>query len=297
MQTMDVDAPSTGERRLVAGVREQIDPTTAVFVEDVSATDVNGLRLSRAVGVSQRLGDALMVTGRYERGAQSALGATPDVARDAGGLTVAWDTERVKLFGRGELRAESSPVPLAQWVAAGGGEVKLHRDVSASARILFSHCTRAGGLESRLWDASASLAWRAAVGAVVARYTYQQEFRAGIERRLHLVSVLPSIQVSERFALGAGGHLAVSPNQTVVSASLRPAVRLIAGLEVAVEGVVRSKAPGGDALSSLRGEAGYRFDNRFYVGAGYTAFGFTGTGVQGGPLPSERLYLRTEVAY
>ncbi|MEW5740418.1 MAG: hypothetical protein AB1938_15925 [Myxococcota bacterium] len=297
VQAMDVDAPSTGERRLVAGVREQLDPATAVFVEDVSATDVNGLRLSRAVGVSQRLGDALTITARYEHGARSTVGATPDVARDAGGLTVGWDTERLKLFGRGEVRAEQSPVPLTQWVATGGGEVKLHRDVSASARVIFSHGTRAGVLESRLLDASTSLAWRFGVGAVVTRYTYQQALRAGSESRLHLVSILPTVKVSDRFTLGAGGHLAVSPEQTVISASLRPAVRLIAGLELAAEGVVRSKAPNGEGLSSLRGEVGYRFDHRFYVGAGYTAFGFTGSGVQGAAQPSDRLYLRTEVAY
>lgn len=297
IQAMDVDAPSTGDRRLVAGVREQLDPSTAVFVEDVSATDVDGLRLSRAVGVSQRLGDAFTVTGRYEHGARSTVGAAPDVSRDAGGLTLAWDTERVKLFGRGEVRAETGPVPLTQWVATGGGEVKLHRDVSGSARVIFSHATRAGRLESRLLDASASLAWRFSLGALIARYSWRQELRGGIENRVHLVSLLPTMKVSDRFTLGAGGHLAIAPEQTVISASIRPAVRIVAGLEVAAEAVVRSKAPDAGSLSSLRGEVGYRFDQRFYVGAGYTAFGFSGTGMQGTPSGADRIYLRTEVAY
>lgn len=298
LQSMDVDAPSTGERRLVTGVRQQLDPATAVFVEDVSATDVDGLRLARAVGVSQRLGDAFTVTGRYEHGARSTTGATPDVGRDAGGLTFAWDTERVKLYGRGEVRAEQGATPLTQWLATGGGEVKLHRDVTGAARVIFSHATRAGRLESRLLDASGSLAWRFAIGAVVARYTYQQELRGLSERRLHLVSLLPALKVTDRFALGAGGHLALTPEGVVLSASLRPSVRIIAGLEVALEGAVRTSNPDGGSLSSLRGEVGYRFDQRFFIGAGYTAFGFSGTGIDNGATGSrDRLYLRTEVAY
>ncbi|MEW6431050.1 MAG: flagellar motor protein [Myxococcota bacterium] len=298
LQSMDVDAPSTGERRLVAGVREQLDPATAVFVEDISATDVDGLRLARAVGVSQRLGDAFTITGRYEHGARSTVGAAPDVARDAGGLTFAWDSERVRLYGRGELRADQGPAPLTQWLATGGGEVRLHRDVTGAARVLFSHGTRSGRIESRLLDASASVAWRFAVGAVVARYTYQQELRGLSERRLHLVSLLPAAKLTDRFALGAGGHLALTPEGAVLSASLRPSVRIVAGLEFAVEGALRTSNPGGGSLSSLRGEVGYRLDDRFYVGAGYTAFGFSGTGLENGASGSrDRLYLRTEVAY
>lgn len=298
LQSMDVDAPSTGERRLVAGVRQQLDPATAVFVEDVSATDVDGLRLARAVGVSQRLGDAFAVTGRYEHGARSTVGAAPDLGRDAGGVTLAWDTERVKLYGRGEVRAEQGATPLTQWLATGGGEVKLHRDVTGAARVIFSHATRDGRLESRLLDASASLAWRFGIGAVVARYSYQQELRGPSERRLHLVSLLPAVKLTQRFALGAGGHLALTPEGAVLSASLRPSVRIIAGLEIALEGAVRTSNPDGGSLSSLRGEVGYRFDQRFFIGAGYTAFGFSGTGIDSGATGSrDRLYLRTEVAY
>jgi hypothetical protein len=298
IQSMDVDAPSTGERRLVAGVRQQVDPATAVFVEDVSATDVDGLRLARAVGVSQRLGDAFTITGRYERGARSTLGAAPDVGRDAGGLTFAWDTERVKLYGRGEVRAEQGKTSLAQWLAIGGGEVKLHRDVTGTARVLFSHATRNGQIESRLLDASGSIAWRLPIGAVVARYTYQQELRGRAERRLHLVSLLPAMKVTDRFGVGAGAHLALTPIGAVMSASLRPSVRIIAGLEIALEGAVRTSNPDGGSLSSLRGEVGYRFDQRFFIGAGYTAFGFSGTGIDNGASGSrDRLYLRAEVAY
>jgi len=297
-QALDVDAPSTGDRRLVAGVRQQVDANTAVFAEDVSATDVDGLRLARAVGVSQRLSDAFTVTGRYEHGARSTVGAAPDVVRNAGGITFAWDTERVKLFGRGEVRAEEGAVPLTQWLATGGGEVKLHRDVTGSARVIFSHATRLGRLESRLVDASVALAWRFAVGAVVARYTWQQELRGGNERRLHLVSLLTAFKVTGRFTLGAGGHLAGTAEGVVLSASLRPAVRIIAGLELAAEGALRTSSPDGGSLSSLRGEVGYRFDQRFYVGAGYTAFGFSGTGIDNGSTGSrDRIYLRTEVAY
>jgi hypothetical protein len=51
-------------------------------------------------------------------------------------------------------------------------------------------------------------------------------------------------------------------------------------------------------LTALRGEAGYRFDDRFLVAVGYTVFGFSGLGVSPSDSGnSERVYLRAELAY
>lgn len=293
--SLDVDAPGAGERRLVTGVRQQVDPGTAVFVEDVSASDPNGLRLARAVGVTQRLGDALSVTARYEHGARSLAGARPDVGRDAGGVTAAWETRRVRLFTRGEVRAESTG--LAQWLATAGGEASITESISASARFQFTHASRGGLLESRLVDGTAALAWRFGIGMAVARYTYQQELRSGRERRLHLVSLLPALKFGDRFRLAAGAHLA-HDGDLLASGSIRPSVRIVAGLEVAAEAAARTSAPDAGSLTALRGEVGYRFDDRFFVGAGFTAFGFSGTGLESGATGSrDRVYLRAEVSY
>lgn len=298
LQSMDPDAPSTGDRRVVAGVRQRIGPDASVFAEDVSATDVDGLRLGRAVGVTQRVGDALSLTARYERGSRSTFGSAPDVARDAGGLTVAWESGGARLFGRGEVRADAGPAPLRQWVATAGGEVTLPHQLSGAARVFFTHATRDGHLESRVIDASTSLAWRFAGGAVVTRYLFQRELRGALERRLHLVSLLPAARVGRWLTLSAGGHLGWTPEGAVLSASLRPGVRVYRGLEVGLEGAARTSSPDAGSLTSLRGEVGYRFDERFLLAAGYTVFGFSGTGIDDGSTGSrDRLYLRTEVAY
>jgi hypothetical protein len=75
-------------------------------------------------------------------------------------------------------------------------------------------------------------------------------------------------------------------------------VRVWKGLELGAEVARRSSAPGGGELTALRGEAGYRFKSQIFVGAGYTAFGFTGTGLDAGAAGSkDRVYLRLEAAY
>ncbi len=298
VQSLDADAPGSGERRLVTGVRQQVDPTTSVFVEDVSATDVAGLRLARAVGLTQRLGDALSVSARYEHGARALEGLAPSVARNAGGLTLAWERDTVRLFARGEVRDEVGASSLRQLVASGGGEWRAHRDVSVTARALWTHSTLGTQLVDRTVDATAAVAWRAGPATILGRYAYRQNWRASFDERVHVVSVQPSVRLGSRFTLGGGGHLALTQAGPIVSASVRPAVRLWEGLEVAAEGAARSATPDGGSWASLRGEAGYRFDHRFFVGAGYTAFGFSGTGLEGGATGSrDRVYLRTEVAW
>jgi hypothetical protein len=298
VHAIDADAPGAGERRLVTGVRQQIDPTTAVFVEDVSATDVDGLRLARAVGLTQRLDDAFTVTARYEHGALALDGLAPEVARNAGGVTIAYEQEALRFFARGEVRDEQGTRALRQFVASGGGEWRAHRDVSVTARALWSHSTKADVLVGRTVDATASIAWRFGRGALLARYAYQQNWTPGLEQRLHVISLLPTIRIGDRFAIGAGAHLGLTAAGPILAASVRPSVRVWEGLEIAGEAVARSVAPDGGSWASLRGEVGYRFDHRFFVGAGYNAFGFSGTGLDVGATASrDRVYLRTEVSY
>lgn len=298
VHAIDADAPSTGERRLVTGVRQQIDPDTAVFVEDVSAADVDGLRLARAVGMTQRLDDAFTISGRYEHGMRSLDGLGPDQARNAGGITAAFERETLRLFARGEVRDEQGTMPLRQFVAAGGGEWRVHKNVALMARALWTHSTKNDQLVGRSVDATAAFAWRSGPAAVLARYAYRQDWTATFDQRLHVVSLLPTLRFGDRFALGAGGHLGFTQFGPILSGSLRPSVRVWEGIELAAEVAARSLTPDAGGWASLRGELGYRFDHRFFVGAGYNAFGFSGTGLDFGAAAAQgRVYLRTEVSY
>jgi hypothetical protein len=298
VHAIDADAPGTGERRLVTGVRQQIDPATAVFVEDVSATDVDGLRLARAVGLSQRVDEAFTVSARYEHGARALDGLAPEVVRNAGGVTLAWEREALRFFARGEVRDEQGTSPLRQFVASGGGEWRAHRDVSVTARALWTHSTKNDALVGRTVDATGSVAWRFGRGALLARYAYTQNWTVALDTRLHVFSLMPTLRLGDRFAIGAGAHLGLTSVGPILAASVRPSVRIWEGLEVAGEAVARSLAPDGGSWASLRAEVGYRFDHRFFVGAGYNAFGFSGTGLDSGATASrDRVYLRTEVSY
>ena len=298
VHAIDADAPGAGERRLVTGVRQQVDSNTAVFVEDVSATDVDGLRLARAVGLTQRVDDAFTVTARYEHGARAFEGLAPDVARNAGGLTLSYERDALRFFARGEVRDEQGASTLRQFVASGGGEWRAHRDLSITARALWTHSTKNDALVGRTVDATGSVAFRFARGALLARYAYQQNLTASVDTRVHVISLLPTIRLGDRFAIGAGGHLALTTVGPILAASVRPCVRIWEGLELAGEAIVRSVAPDGGSWASLRAEAGYRFDHRFFVGGGYNAFGFTGTGLDTGATASrDRVYLRTEISY
>ncbi len=298
VHSIDADAPGAGERRLVTGVRQQIDPNTAVFVEDVSATDVDGLRLARAVGLTQRVDEAFTVTARYEHGARALDGLAPEVARNAGGLTLAYEREALRFFARGEVRDEQGASSLRQFVASGGGEWRAHRDVSITARALWTHSTQNEELVRRTVDATAAVAWRFGRGALLARYAYQQNWTRALDTRVHVFSLLPTIRLGDRVAIGAGAHLGLTQAGPILAASIRPSVRIWEGLEVAGEAVARSLAPDGGSWASLRAEVGYRFDHRFFVGAGYNAFGFSGTGLDSGATAArDRVYLRTEISY
>jgi hypothetical protein len=153
-------------------------------------------------------------------------------------------------------------------------------------------------LTGRTVDATAAIAWRFGRGAVLARYAYKQNWAPSFEEKLHVVSLLPTVRFGDRFAISAGANLGLTRFGPIFSASIRPSVRLFAGLEIAGEAAARTLAPDGGSWASLRGELGYRFDHRFFVGAGYTAFGFSGTGLESGATASkDRVYLRTEVSY
>jgi hypothetical protein len=313
--SFDADAPSLGEAKTVVGARQSFGPSSAIFVEDVAAHDADALRLSRAVGLTQELGEGFAVSARYDRGLRSLLDARPSYERDAGGVTASLVKARFRLFARGEVRSDhgllapsdTEAQSRVQWVAAGGGELRLVEQVSAAARFQFSHTTVRNQLAARLLEGTVSVAWRPSWGAVIARYTLQRErspqaAAGAVDKGLDLISVLPTVRIGSRFTLGAGAHAAWSvveaDRSLLLSASVRPAVRIIAGLEVAAEAAFRSKADDGGQLVALRGEVGWRFDQHFLLAAGVTAFGFTGLGL-GDALPDrrDRVYLRVEAAY
>lgn len=301
--SLDVDSPAAGDRRFVLGARREVGPGSAVFVEDISSQDVDGLRLARAVGLSQRLADALSLTVRYERGQRASVDLAPEGTRDSGGVGLSWESPRVRLGVRGEGRLDTPASGLGlmtQWLASGGGEVRLLPQLTGAGRFQLIHTTRDGVLLSRVIEGLASLAWRFEIGTVIARYSYRQELGPTLvgEQRQHLISVLPAFRIGDRFGLAAGAHASLTQDGWLLSASLRPSVRVIGGLELAVEVAARSASPDGGGLASLRGEVGYRFDGRFLVAVGFNAFGFSGTGTESGAaVRRDRVYLRAEVGY
>ncbi|MHB8878215.1 MAG: flagellar motor protein, partial [Myxococcaceae bacterium] len=318
--SVDVDAPHLGERRTVTGARTEALDGTAVFVEDVAAHDANALRLSRAVGLSQAVGAGFEVTGRYERGVRMQLDVAPTLSRDAAGLTATWTRARVRAYGRAELRLERgtpelglapAPVSRTQRLVSAGGEVEILANLRGSVRANYSDTTNEGALEARLLEGSAGLAWRFESGMVVLRYSIERELqppsRGGFaEKSLQIVQLMPAVTLGSRFALAAGGSAgwsdAAGNGGLVLSGSLRPSVKVVGGLELAVEVARRSAAPdGGESISdltALRGEAGYRFNEQMVLALGYTVFGFSGLGLSDGAQDSrDRVYLRAELAY
>jgi hypothetical protein len=84
--------------------------------------------------------------------------------------------------------------------------------------------------------------------------------------------------------------------QWIVTGSIRPAVRVWRGIELAVEFARRSASLDGGELTAVRGEVGYRFCSGGLIAAGYTAFGYSGLGLSPtGTGDEDRLYLRVEV--
>ena len=313
--TVDVDGPDFGLARSVFGARTRVDDRTAVFVEDVAAHDARAVRLSRAVGLSQDLGAGLSLSARYERGVRALFDTIPSLRRDAGGITAAFTSERLRLYGRGELRSERGtsmlgvPVETSrlQRVLSLGADVTLLSNLRASGRLNWVDTENLDALESLLLEGSAGISWRLPGAIVIAHYGITRELlppdRGQLaERRFQSVSLMPSFALGDRVTLGAGGHLGAATTEgvtsTVVSGWLRPAVRIWNGLEIAGEVAHRSAAPAGESLDALRGEVGYRFDQVATLALGYSFFGFNGNGLPS-PVPerTDRLYLRAELAY
>jgi hypothetical protein len=254
--------------------------------------------------LSQQLSKALSVSLRYERGERRLLDEEPVRSRDAASASVGWVSERVQLFARGEARTDRGLGPdVVQYLATGGGEARLRDDLSATARITFSHTATDSKLTARLLEGNAGLAWRTGWGMLVARYTLQREVQPGFaERSLHLFSVLPTLKIGNRFSLAAGAHAALDgTGQVFFAGSLRPSVRVIGGLELGAEVARRSRAPDGSSeQNAVRAEVGWRFDDRFMVGVGFNFIGWSGlTGLEpaGTTGTKDRVYLRAEVAY
>jgi hypothetical protein len=274
-----------------------------VFVEDVAAHDATSLKLARAVGLTQEIAPGFSISARYERGLRRVLDDAPTISRDAAGVTASVVRQSARIFGRGEVRTDG---PQVQWVAAGGGEVRFFDVLSGAARFQYAHTRQGPVMIARLLEGTVSVAWRPSWGAVVARYTLQRELappsQGGFaERSLDLVSLMPSVRIGSRFTLGAGLHAAwsgIEASRTMLfSASIRPAVRIVGGLEVAAELARRSQASDGE-LNAVRGEVGWRFNENFLLAAGFTALGFSGLGLnEGAPDSRNRVYLRAEAAY
>jgi hypothetical protein len=134
----------------------------------------------------------------------------------------------------------------------------------------------------------------------VLRYSLTREQPVGgVERVYSIASLVPALRVADRVTIWGGLHAgwssAYANSGMVLSASVRPAVQVVGGLELSAEVARRSSSLDGGELSALRGEAGWRFGDRTYVGAGYTVLGFTGTGVTPDD-NGDRLYVRAELA-
>ena len=313
--SVDVDGPDFGAGRAVMGARTELDDGTSIFVEDSSAHSANAVRLARAVGFQQALFGGLQVGGRYERGVRHPLELPSTLTRDSGGLFGQLVRERLRVDGRVELRREQGTpvrgpqvsVDRVQLVAALAAEALLREDLSLSGRVNFARTLSGEELEQRLLEAYTGVAWRPEPFLLVARYSVTRELlpgpRGGFgDRALQIFSLLPAVQLGDRLSVAAGLHAGRSSRGEAVAwvwtGTLRPSVRVVGGLETAVEVARRTSASDGGALSALRAEVGYRVDAGLRFAAGYTVVGFSGLGLSGETTDeSDRLYLRAEVAY
>lgn len=311
--SVDVDGPDFGAGRAVTGARTDVADGTSVFVEDVSAHDTTSVREARAVGFQQTVFGALHVGARYERGVRSPLDIPSPLKRDVGAVTAGLVLERFRVDARAELRhergqtvlGEPTQVDRTQVVLALASEVNPREDVTVSGRLNFARTGGRDGLEARLLEGYAGVAWRPGPWLLVARYGVTRELAPGSrevfgDRAIQIFSLLPAWHASDRLSVAAGLHGARSSLGDAVvwtwTGSLRPTVRVVGGLETGVEVARRTSEAVDESLTAVRVELGYRFDDRFRVAAGYTLLGFSGLGLPG-ERDSDRLYLRAEMAY
>ncbi|MBZ4421714.1 flagellar motor protein [Myxococcus sp. RHSTA-1-4] len=314
--SVDVDGPDFGRGRTLTGARTELpDSGTALFVEDVGAHDTNAVRLARAVGLQQRVTGGFSVGARYERGVRSLLDVDSELKRDVGGVFGQLVMERLRLDGRVELRREEgipergprTPVDRVQAVVALAAQAELREDVTASGRVDFARTVNEDALEARLLEGYAAVAWRPGPWLLVARYGLTRELLPGTraafgDRGLHVFSLLPAVRVGDRLSVAAGLHAGRSSLEDSVrwvwTGTLRPAVRVVGGLEVGAELARRTASPEGERLTAVRAEVAYRVDERLRLATGYTLLGFSGLGLTDDSTENQdRLYLRAEVAY
>ncbi len=320
--TADVDGPDVATSlpigtgpRTVTGARTRAADGTTVFVEDVGARELDAIRLARAVGVSQQLRGGLQLSARYERAARHPLDTLPTLARDAGSVSLSLVRERVRAYARVELRYERGQSLLAPavevrrnaYLVSAAAEADLTDALGVAGRLHFAEAIEPLGAAARLLEGNVAATWRFSLGALVLHYSVTRELlppaRAVFaERTVHRASLLPTVRLGDRFSLSGGAHLAAAQEgaSTVVSAagSLRPAVRVVGGLELAVEVAARSWTGDGGEWHSVRAEVAWRFADPLRVAAGYTLTGFSGLGLlEGQASAQDRLYLRAEVAY
>ncbi|WP_426752856.1 flagellar motor protein [Myxococcus sp. Y35] len=314
--SVDVDGPDYGAGRTVTGARTELPASgTALFVEDVGAHDATAVRLARAVGFQQQVAGGFSVGARYERGVRSLLDVDSPLEREAGGVFGQLVLPRLRLDGRVELRREegtpergaATPVDRLQAVVALAAQAQLLKDVTASGRVDFARTVHADVLETRLVEGYAAVAWRPGPWLVVARYGITRELLPGLrsafgDRALQTFSLLPAVRLGDRLSVAAGLHAGRSSVEDtarwVWTGTLRPAVRVVGGLEVGAELARRTASPEGERLTAVRAEVAYRVDERLRLATGYTLLGFSGLGLEPGSSDNQdRLYLRAEVAY
>ncbi|NOK00868.1 MULTISPECIES: flagellar motor protein [Myxococcus] len=314
--SVDVDGPDFGAGRTLTGARTELPESgTALFVEDVGSHDATAVRLARAVGFQQQVTGGFSVGARYERGVRSLLDVDSPLRREAGGVFGQFVLARLRLDGRVELRREegtpergaATAVDRLQAVVTLAAQAQLLEDVTASGRVDFARTVNADVLETRLVEGYAAVAWRPGPWLVVARYGITRELLPGVrsafgDRALQTLSLLPAVRLGDRLSVAAGLHAghtrAEDSGRWVWTGTIRPAVRIVGGLELGAELARRTASPEGERLTALRAEVAYRVDERLRLATGYTLLGFSGLGLSPDSSDNQdRLYLRAEVAY
>ncbi|MBI5547213.1 MAG: hypothetical protein HY901_25305 [Deltaproteobacteria bacterium] len=314
--TADVDGSSAGETVAVSGARQRVDENADVYVEDVFAREVDALRTGRAMGLSVAPARRLQLSARYERGVRLPFTATPALLRDSGSGRASWLVAGLRLSALAEVRHERGQAlagsaghldsSVDRWQTVGGAMVDARPFdwLGLGGRLLASKTRNFGQDETSTLEGYVSAALRLEPWVVLASYSIIHREpvpgQGGSFRQLeHLVALRPSVVLWDRVRIGSGLHAAFFRAEGVSNAlavSLRPAVRIVGGLEVAAEVARRSQAPQGESLDALRVEVAYWFEGLLGVALGYNLHGFSGTGVEDTER-SDRIYLRLEAAY
>jgi len=309
--TVDVDGPDAGRSVAVSGARRRVEKEAEVFAEDLFARDLDALRAGRAVGIVVEPAAGLQLVGRYERGVWLPFTGQPALLRDTGSARASWLVAGLRLGASAEVRHErgdavtQTDVDRWQTLATLAVEARPHRTLGIGGRFNASKTRNRGVNEAQFLEGTLGAAFRLEPVTLLASWAVVNEFPAGgrearARRLYHLLALRPSLQVGERFRLGSGVHVGLfngSDPDTVLAGSIRPSVRIVGGLEAAVEAARRSIAPEGEAMNAYRVELGYWLEETLGVAVGYNVYGFSGTGVEPGPARTDRIYLRLEAAY